>query len=73
MGGGSKNPDTSAADAAAAKAEERAVKAEADAKQAESEANRKTAASTRASLGRRTGRRLLIAPGREDQIGKLNQ
>lgn len=70
MGGG-KKPDTSAQDAAARKAEARAAEAEKKAKSAEEKANTQLSSTARASYGRRTGRRLLIAPGREDEISKL--
>jgi len=49
----------------------RQADAEASAKMAEERANEKISSSTRASVGRRTGRRLLLAPGREDQISSL--
>lgn len=71
MGGGSKSPDTSAQNEAARKAEERAATAEAEAKKREQTANEQLSSTARASYGRRTGRRLLIAPGREEDISKL--
>lgn len=46
-------------------------KAEERAKAAEDSANEKLSSAKRASVGSRTGRRLLIAPGREDEISKL--
>ncbi len=72
MGGG-KSPkvDTSAQDEAARKAEARAADAEKKANAAEEKANTQLSSTARASYGRRTGRRLLIAPGREDEISKL--
>lgn len=71
MMGGGKSPDTSASEEAARKAEARAAKQEAKAKEQEKKANTQLQSTARASYGRRTGRRLLIAEGREDQIGKL--
>ena len=71
MGGG-KAPDTSASDAAAAKAEERAAKAEASADKAEAKANKQLSSTARASYGRRTGRRVLLAEGKEDKVGSLS-
>lgn len=72
MGGGSKSPDTSASEEAARKAEARAAEQEAKAKKQEEKANQQLSATARASYGRRTGRRLLISQGKEDQIGTLN-
>lgn len=70
MGGG-KKPDTSGQEAAAAKAEARAAAAEKTAAEAEEKANTQLSSTARASYGRRTGRRLLLAPGREDEVSKL--
>lgn len=64
---GSPKVDNSAAEAA----EARAAAQEAKAKEAEDKANTRISQTARASYGRRTGRRLLIAPGREDEIGTL--
>ena len=70
MGGG-KKPDTSASEEAARKAESRAADAEKKAASAEEKANTQLSSTARASYGRRTGRRLLLAPGREDEISTL--
>lgn len=71
MGGGKSAPDTSQQEAAARAAEARAAEQEKKAADQEEKANRQLSSTARASYGRRTGRRLLIAPGREDQIGTL--
>lgn len=73
MGGGGKKPkvDNSAQEAAARAAEARAAQAEKDAAAAEERANTQLNSTARASYGRRTGRRLLLAPGREDQVATL--
>ena len=54
--------------------EELARQAEADrlAKQREDTANAQLSSTQAASVKSRTGRRLLLAPGREDQISKLS-
>lgn len=46
-------------------------KADQNAKNAEERANRELSSATRASTNRRTGRRLLLAPGRENEIAQL--
>lgn len=46
--------------------------AERRAKEAEEKANKQVSQTARASYGRRTGRRILIAPGREDASSKLD-
>lgn len=68
---GGKSPDMSAQNEAARKAEARASQAEADAAKREQTANEQLSATARASYGRRTGRRMLISAGREDEISKL--
>jgi len=45
--------------------------AEKRAADAEQKANEQVTATARASYGRRTGRRLLLAPGRENEISTL--
>ena len=50
----------------------RQKEAEARANAQEEKANMQLSSTARASYGRRTGRRLLIAPGREDQVGALS-
>lgn len=70
MGGG-KTPDTSAQDEAARKAEERAAAAEKKANAQEEKANAQLQSTARSAYGRRTGRRLLLAEGREDEVSKL--
>lgn len=58
------SPDTSAQDEAQAKAEKRA-------KTEEERTNRELSSAARFTKNRRTGRRLLLAPGREDEIATL--
>jgi hypothetical protein len=41
------------------------------AKEAETNANKELSSSARFATNRRTGRRLLLAPGREDEIAQL--
>jgi hypothetical protein len=50
---------------------DRQAEAERKAKEAEDAANEKVSASSRASYNSRTGRRLLLAPGREDKNATL--
>jgi len=59
-----KTPDTSAQDEALAESERRA-------EQNEERANKELSSAARFAKSRRTGRRLLLAPGREDQLGQL--
>lgn len=59
-----KAPDTSKQDAAQEEAAERA-------KQNEERANKELSSASRFATKRRTGRRLLLAPGREDEIANL--
>lgn len=65
MGSG-KKPVGPSADQLAAQAE-----AEKRSKEAEDSANSKLSSAKKAAIGSRTGRRLLIAPGREDDMSKL--
>ena len=47
------------------------AKSEESAKLAEERANKQLSSASRFAVNRRTGRRLLLAPGREDEISQL--